>query len=161
MDDQLGKLIEPKPVPFTFTAPGWYVVGGLIVLLLIGLVWLLIRQYQLNRYRKHALLLLANTEKKYTDEQAFDLLIYEADLLIKRIAMSRYGRQNVSGLRDGQWTAFINRTWHEKSFNEQDEVLLNQTIYQSKQVVTADEAQAFTQKAKRWIKKHKRHINAV
>ncbi len=161
MDDQLGKLIEPKPVPFTFTTPGWYVVAGLIVLLLAGLVWLLIKQYQLNRYRKHALLLLADTEKKYTDQKAFDLLVYEVDLLIKRIAMSRYGRQNVSGLRDGQWTEFINRTWREKSFDAQDEVLLNQTIYQTKQEVTANEAQAFTQKTRRWIKKHKRHINAV
>jgi hypothetical protein len=161
MDDQLGKLIEPQPVPFTFSAPGWYVLGGLILLLLIGLVILLIKYYQLNKYRKHALNFLANTEQKYIDLKAFDQLVYEANMLIKRIAMSRYGRQAVSGLRDGQWTDFINRTWREKSFDKSDETLINQTIYQSKDGISAEDAQAFTQKAKRWIRKHKRHIHAV
>jgi hypothetical protein len=161
MDDQLGKLIEPQPVPFTFTAPGWYVLGGLLVLLLIGLVVLIFKYYQLNKYRKHALHFLADTEQKCIDLKAFDMLVYEANMLIKRIAMSRYGRQTVSGLRDGQWTDFINRTWREKSFDAKDEALINQTIYQAQEGITAEDAQAFIQKAKRWIRKHKRHIHAV
>ncbi|NCD71244.1 DUF4381 domain-containing protein [Mucilaginibacter agri] len=161
MDEQIGKLIEPQPVPFTFNTPGWYVLGALLLILLAGLILLLIKYYQLNRYRKHALLLLASTEKKYTEVNAFELLVYDANMLVKRIAMSRYGRQRVSGLRDGEWIGFINTTWHEKSFDSKDEVLINETIYQSGQSVSADDAQAFTNKVRRWIRKHKRHIHAV
>jgi hypothetical protein len=155
MNDQLGKLIEPEPVPLTFGAPGWYVVGGLLLVLVLLLVWLIVRHYRINLYRQHALVLLADTEQKYNEVQNFDLLVYEADMLIKRIAMSRYGRENVSALRNGQWIEFINSKWHERSFGAQDEKLFNQ-VYQSQQSVSADDASLFVEKTKRWIKKHSR-----
>ncbi len=161
IDDQVGKLIEPIPVTFTFATPGWYVVGILLLLLLAGLIVLLIKYYQQNRYRKQALLLLLSTEKKYTDIQAFDLLVYEAYMLTKRIAMSLYGRQNVAGLRQSQWIEFINSTWRKKSFDANDEILLDQTIYQPEKLISADNALGFTNKVKQWIKTHKRHAHAV
>jgi len=156
MDQQVGKLIEPPPVPFSFEQPGWFVLGGLLVLLLVVITWLLVKYYHQNRYRKHALQFLNNTEQTLSQVKEFDLLIYQAQMLIKRIAMARYGRQNVSGLRGDQWIAFINSTWREKSFNNNDEALLNQNIYATGQPNSADEAANFTNKARRWIKKHKR-----
>ncbi|HEY4323450.1 MAG TPA: DUF4381 domain-containing protein [Mucilaginibacter sp.] len=156
MEDQVGKLIEPAPVPFTFTAPGWYVLGGIAALLILFIVLLMIRYYRLNLYRKHALLQLSNIQQNYTTNGSFDLLVYEADLLIKRIAIARYGRQNVSGLRGNEWISFINKRWREKSFDSTDGQLLERKIYESGQPVSGDEASLFVQKTKRWIKNHKR-----
>ncbi|WP_259068109.1 DUF4381 domain-containing protein [Mucilaginibacter sp. X4EP1] len=156
MDQQVGKLIEPPPVPFSFEQPGWYVLGGLLVLLLALITWLLVKYYRKNRYRKHALQFLNNTEQTLSQVKEFDLLVYQAQMLIKQIAMARYGRHHVSGLRGDQWIAFINNTWREKSFDNSDVVLLNQNIYASEKSVSADEATNFTNKARRWIKKHKR-----
>jgi len=157
-DDPVGKLIEPAPVPFSFGAPGWYVVWGLALILLIFCIYLLVMHYKSNRYRRQALLFLANTEDKFSARQAFGELVYETHMLIKRIAMSRYGRRKVSGLRGDEWTSFINTTWREKSFNNDDDELLSQSIYKPLVPVSTEQATAFTKKARRWIKKHKKHI---
>jgi hypothetical protein len=154
MDNEVGKLIEPAPVPFTFDAPGWHVLGAILALLILLMILLLIRYFRLNLYRKHALVQLSTIEKDYTG--AFDIMVYQADLLIKRIAMARYGRHNVSGLRGNEWISFVNNKWHEKSFDSEDSRLLNQKIYQSAAPISGDEAGRFVQKTKRWIKKHKR-----
>jgi len=159
-DDSVGKLIEPAPVPFSFGAPGWYVVGALALALLIFCIYLLVMHYKSNRYRRNALQFLANTEDKFSTRQAFGELIYETHMLIKRIAMSRYGRKKVSSLRGDEWISFINTTWREKAFDNSDDELLTQTIYKPLVPVSAGQATAFTRKARRWIKKHKKHIKA-
>ncbi len=156
MDQQVGKLIEPPPVAFDFKAPGWYVLGVMFLLLIIFITWLAVKYYRRNLYRKHALQFLNNVEKLLLPVNEFDLLVYQTQMLIKRIAMTRYGRRNVSGLRGDEWIAFINATWREKSFDDNDEALLNQNIYAPQPTVSADEAAKFIEKARRWIKKHKR-----
>jgi hypothetical protein len=156
MSDEVGKLIEPAPVPFTFDAPGWYVVGAIAALLILFFVFLLIRHYRLNLYRRHALAQLSAIEKDFSAAGTFDIMVYQADLLVKRIAMARYGRQNVSGLRGNEWISFINNKWREKSFDCTDGQLLTQKIYQSTHPVSVDEASLFLQKTRRWIKRHKR-----
>ncbi len=156
MDQQVGKLIEPPPVPFSFKEPGWYVLGGLLLLLVALITWLLLKHYRENLYRKHALQFLNSEAQTLLQAKEFNLLVYQTQMLIKRIAMARYGRKNVSGLRGGQWITFINSTWREKSFNNNDEILLTQNIYATGQPISADEAAKFANKARRWIKKHKR-----
>jgi hypothetical protein len=162
MDQQVGKLIEPSAVAFNFKAPGWYVLGFLVLLIIVLLIWLLVKYCKSNLYRKHALQFLNNVEQKLLHEKEFDLMVYQTQMLIKRIAMARYGRQNVSGLRGSQWITFINATWREKSFDGKDEMLLNQNIYKPEKTVSADEATNFVEKSRRWIKKHKNiHIHEI
>ena len=55
MDEQYGKLIEPHEIPFRFGAPGWYVVAVLLVLLMMGITWLIVRWYKRNYYRREEL----------------------------------------------------------------------------------------------------------
>ena len=126
------------------------------MILIVLLTWLLVRYYKRNLYRKHALQFLNDTEQMLLPKKEFDLAVYQTQMLIKRIAMARYGRQNVSGLRGEQWIAFINGTWREKSFDHTDEVLLNQDIYEPEHSVTENEAVNFVEKSRRWIKKHKK-----
>jgi hypothetical protein len=157
MDDQVGKLIEPEPVPFSFTTPGWYVVGVLLLLLVVLCVFLLIKHYKNNLYRRCALAFLIEREKRLSLINASGRIVYETQMLIKRIAMNRYGRREVSGLREDKWIAFINSTWREKSFDEKDNELLSRGIYNSSLQITDETVSAFVEKAKRWIRKHKRH----
>jgi hypothetical protein len=157
-DDPVGKLIEPAPVPFSFGAPGWYVLGGLGLLLLALCIYLLVKHYRSNLYRRRALAFLSDTESRFSTKEAFGDLVYETHMLIKRIAMSRYGRKKVSSLRGDEWISFINTTWHDKAFDNNDEELLTQTIYKPKVPVSAGQATAYTKKARRWIKKHKKNI---
>jgi hypothetical protein len=158
MDQQVGKLIEPPPVAFHFGAPGWYVLGVLFLLLIVLVVWLSVRYYRHNLYRKHALRFLKSVEQQLFPAKEFGEVVYQTQMLIKRMAMSRYGRQNAAGLKGDQWITFINNTWREKSFDEADEKLVNANIYMPQQKVSADEATRFIEKSRRWIKKHKRTL---
>lgn len=155
MKDQIGELIEPAPIAFDYSAPGWKVLAGIFLLLVILLGWKVVSAYRKNIYREHALLQLMDLERVYLAVKAFDLLIYETNMLLKRIAMFRYGRQNVAGLRNEDWTDFINGTWHEKSFDSNDQELLTQVIYQSPSPISEKQAKDFSAKIARWIKKHK------
>ncbi len=158
MNDEAGKLIEPQPMAFSFSAPGWYVVAALALLLMLFAIYLLIRHYQNNRYRRVALQFLAGRERELSARNAVAQMVYETDMLVKRIAMARYGRHKVSGLRGRQWITFINSTWRERAFDDTDDQLLTEAIYLSSQPVPGDKATAFVAKAKRWIKYHKKHL---
>jgi hypothetical protein len=100
MDNEVGKLIEPAPVAFSFSAPGWYVVGGLFLLSVFLVMYLIVRRYISNQYRRKALIFLADIEHEHCSAGE---MVYETNMLIKRIAMSRYGRQRVSALRADEW----------------------------------------------------------
>lgn len=159
MPDPFGQLIEPSPVPFSFGAPGWYVVGVLIFLLLLVLAWLWLRHYLRNRYRKQALNWLAEKEAYCIRKQAYPELVYESNSLIKRIAMRKYGRAAVAGKRSTEWISYINGTWRESSFDAGDEQLLSRGLYAPAEGVSAEQARAFIDKTRRWIKKHKTTVD--
>ncbi|MEX6686963.1 DUF4381 domain-containing protein [Danxiaibacter flavus] len=151
----MDELIEPAPVKFSFEAPGWYVVGILFVLLLITSALLWYRHYKRNNYRAAALLQLAKKVELFIPQQRYDALVYESDLLVKRIAMKKYGRNNVAGLTASQWIDYINQTWKEKSFTAEEGQLLNQKVYAFNNNISKEEAETFVEKSKRWIKKHR------
>src|SRR5262245_59163766 len=100
----IGNLIEPSPVGFTFDAPGWYAVGILLVLIVAGLmIWTWIIHIR-NRYRREALRYVMTLESEITDKS---LLVYEVNMLLKRIALRFMPRENVAPLRDEQWVDFL------------------------------------------------------
>ena len=151
--DQYGKLIEPAPVPFSFGAPGWYVLGALCVLAVLFIAWLLWHHYQKNKYRKYALQWLNVKEQELSSTGNYNALVYETTMLVKRIAMSKYGRGNVAGKRGHEFTAYINSVWKSKAFNESDEVLFTSNIYNTENI-EKQKAELFVNKTKQWIKKH-------
>lgn len=151
----MDELIEPPPVKFSFDAPGWYVVGALLMLLLLASAILWYRHYKRNRYRAAALLQLAKKKELLIPQQQYDVLMYESDLLVKRVAMKKYGRNNVAGLTASQWIAYINQTWKEKSFTNEEGQLLSQKVYAFNNNISKEEAETFVEKSKRWIRKHR------
>ncbi|MXV53244.1 DUF4381 family protein [Pedobacter sp. HMF7647] len=162
MNNDIGTLIEPQPVPFTFGAPGWYVLGVLILIILLVAGWLIMRHYQLNRYRAeavHYLEQLIGAESDNLSPDAPAALVYESQMLLKRIAMKNYGRRLVAGERESGWTDFINSTWRERSFDENDARLFGQAIY-SREVIKLPQATEFADKVRRWIRQHKRRMRS-
>jgi Domain of unknown function (DUF4381) len=56
--DRLHDVIVPAPVPWWPPAPGWFVVGGALALVVACRLVRAIRHRQLNCYRREALALL-------------------------------------------------------------------------------------------------------
>lgn len=155
MDEQYGILIEPPPVPFHFGAPGWYVAGTFFLLVLATLAILFYRHYRKNRYRRQALQWLRIKEEELRHTGSLAMLVYETNMLLKRIAMRRYGRKPIAAARGTQWIQLLNTTMKQQLFDSKDEALLQQHIYYAKGDILPDAAAAFTAKSKTWIQQHR------
>ena len=53
--NELGSLMEPDPLAFSFAMPGWYFLGGLFILVLALSSYIGLRKYKRNAYRRNAL----------------------------------------------------------------------------------------------------------
>jgi hypothetical protein len=154
-ETQFGELIEPAPVKFSYSTPGWYVLGALLLLFLIVIAWLLIRHYIRNLYRREAIKSLQQIETMYAANNNYTELVYETNMLAKRVAMFKYGRYNVAGLRGEEWINYMNSKWHKKSFNANDASLLTNNVYLFSPL-PAEQASLFVSKTKDWIRKHRK-----
>jgi len=144
----IGELIEPAPVSFSFDTPGWHVVGGLIVLLVLIITYLLWRRHVRNRYRRTALQHIQQLETKITDQQ---LLVYEVNMLLKRIALRFVDRDEVAHLRGAAWLEFLNTASRHKLFTNDMQKAI-ESVYTSGSDKTASDS--FIISAKKWISVH-------
>lgn len=153
---QYGELIEPPPVPFSFNTPGWYVIDVVLVLLLAWGLYRYARYRRRNRYRREALRWLGERMVILHAQQEFMQQLYEADMLMKRIAMQLYGREKVAPLQGEEWITFLNRqTRRRDDFSANDSQLLTDTMYRNPHAVGAAETDRFISKTSNWIRYHK------
>jgi len=144
----IGELIEPAPVSFSFDTPGWHVVGGLILLLLLIVMYLLWRRHVRNRYRRTALQHIQQLQLKITDQR---LLVYEVNIILKRIALRFRNREQVAHLRGNDWLKFLNESGKRELFTS-DSLKVLESVYQE----TADKSasEIFIESARKWISVH-------
>jgi hypothetical protein len=154
MKDDIGTLIEPQPVDFTWGAPGWYVIGSIVILLILILIVLLYRHYQKNKYRASAVLWLEQREAQMLARHPI-ALIYDAAILMKRLAVTRYGRTGVAGIQDKAWLSFLNQTCKRQLFDDRDFDWLHNALYASQEDVQERDIRLFITKTKTWIKHHR------
>jgi len=152
MNEDIGKLIEPAPVQFTWGAPGWYVLTGLLLLCLLAVVVLFVSYYRRNRYRREALSWLALREEQLMT--APSAVVYDATLLLKRIVMTRYGREHAS-VRGSDWIELLNRTSGSSVFSREDAAFITDALYVSGAKISDLEAHAYLNKTRTWIKQHR------
>ena len=100
---EVGTLIEPDPVIFSFGAPGWYVILVLSLITITWLSWIYFDRKRRNHYRKVAIGkindLTANQHEPPT---------WEINKLLKRICINKYGRKNCADLTGQEWLDFLN-----------------------------------------------------
>ncbi|MBI1195228.1 MAG: DUF4381 family protein [Gammaproteobacteria bacterium] len=101
---QLRDIHLPAPVPWWPPAPGWWAVAA-ATLLTVALAWILYRRHRQNRWRRSALAALALVRESLPEHQTGQLSV-----LLRRVAISRFPRQEVAGLTGQDWLAFLDRT---------------------------------------------------
>jgi cbb3-type cytochrome oxidase subunit 3 len=104
--DLLESVPEPAPVSMMPQTAGWLWLALLCLVLLAGVVWVLMRRWRENAYRRQALL-----ELKNTTEQS------DVVALLRRTALAAYPRKDVASLHGPDWLAFLDDTYQGSAFS--------------------------------------------
>lgn len=139
----LRGLHLPPPVSAWPPAPGWWILGGLVLLLLLTM-YLLWRRYRRRAYRRAALRQLKQMREAANQGQA---VLSDLSVLLRRVAISRYGRQQVAVLHGDEWLAFLDRTGRTQAFSQQGRALLEAPYRRQ----ASQEAGPLLELAQRWL----------
>jgi len=150
----LGELLEPSPGQFSYNTPGWYLVFSIVLVFLISIIWLSFLRYRHNRYRYIALDWMEEREYQLLQHHDYSTLVYESNMLIKRILLNHHPRHLFAGLRGRDWIRYVNSTTANAVFDAGDEHLLETEVY-SHDIISEEQARAFALKTKRWLLLHK------
>lgn len=151
MTIDLGPLYEPSAVRFSFDTPGWYLLGGLLLLfaVLFFLRWL--KHYRKNRYRREAMRVLTEIELQIKNQegthQINDILV-----LLKLVAIKAFGRQEVAQLHGNEWLEFLESKGIHTPFTQYKKNILN-SLYVAI-AVDIKETKELIELSKQWIRTH-------
>lgn len=120
----LRDLHLPAPVSFWPPAPGWWLLALAIVVGLLAVIWLR-RRRRRCAYRRIALRQLQQLQLALQTGEAATPIIAELSVLLRRTAISRYGRPQVAALQGKDWLAFLDRTGRTTLFSTQGQALLD------------------------------------
>lgn len=152
--DPLAELREihmPGDVSQWPPAPGWWMVGFLIVLLLAGLLTALIQRYKKRAYLRHSLQVLKQLEADFAQQQNSLLLTDQLATLLRRVCLSQFPREQVAGLSGEGWLQFLNKTGNTNEFTQGCGVVLTEGRFQKGAAANINGEELLTL-TRRWIK---------
>ena len=141
--DNLHDIIVPEAIGFFPPAPGWYVVGLLVLALLFHFGIHFYKQYQKSLYKREALAEFCQLGEEY---EILDLM--------KRVAIYSFGREKVASLTGDEWWNFIEKHSEVKVYTVLRNYC-NQIIYDSNTIHDPKYNYHLREVAKLWIKMHK------
>jgi len=149
--DELEPLFEPEQVSFTFNTPAWYALGVFLALILIYVIFVQFKKYQKNQYRREALRLVSSWKDVNAIKDA-PVLIDNIRILLKQLAMARYGRLQVASLYGNDWLQFLESKGINTPFTNYN-ILINSDLEldlekEKQQIMDLVEV------SKKWIKTH-------
>lgn len=142
--DNLHDIMVVDPVSLWWPlAPGWWVILGVIALIMLTGFWRYMRNRHRNAYRRYALKELNN----FNSPSALPVLL-------KRVALVAYPREQVASLSGQEWIDFLN---HEvpNCFTSDCAALLFQVNYLPGDQ-TALETESLISAVRRWVLEHPR-----
>ena len=102
--------IHAAPPPTVWPpAPGWWVLATVLaVCMVIAVIWLL-RSYRRYRLQRLVLAEIERIGSRYTEENT-TAFIAELSIVLRRIALLRYGPERVASLTGAEWLRFLDAT---------------------------------------------------
>jgi hypothetical protein len=104
----LRDIVLPDTPGFWPPAPGVWIVLGILAAVLIIICWKWFSFRKRNLYRKAGLALMGNVKT-----------VYDLSVLLKRVALAVFPREQVASLYGKDWVDFLNQTCPECNFSEE------------------------------------------
>ena len=95
----LHDIIVPEPVSWWPLAPGVWVLLGVATVVVLVLTWRALRSWRTNAYRRAGLALLTDAGTAH-----------DISVILKRVALAAFPREQVASLYGTEWIAFLNQT---------------------------------------------------
>lgn len=102
----LREIVVPDPPAFWPPAPGFWVLLGSVILVALLVAWQWRVDRNRNAYRKAGLSLLNGAKKAH-----------DVSVVLKRVALAAFPRDQVASLYGDDWAAFLHRTCPRSSFS--------------------------------------------
>lgn len=154
MDDPLHLPLRdihlPPPVSWWPLAIGWWILLGLIVFVVVLCVWLYLRR---RRRRLSAAYLatieLSGLRRHYQQHRDVRLLASEISVLLRRMSISAYPREETAGLTGEHWLQHLDRPLPERPFSQGPGRILIEAPY--RRSVRIDEIDPLFELCENWI----------
>lgn len=151
---QMSDVITPEPVGLWPPAPGWWLLGILLCILIGVSIFALWRHRRQNRYKKFALAEL-ETIKRNDDKYSNALLAQALSAVLKKTALSAYphSRHRLAALYGETWLDFLDRSLKKPTPQMPDKSWINK-MYQPYAGSESIDRTALQHYARHWVKHH-------
>ena len=140
--DKLHDYYQPAPPAWIPHTIGWYLLFGIVALLLLWFGIHTIRRWLANRYRREALRELAVA----TPDQF--------SALLKRTALAAWPREKVASLSGDAWLKFLSDAGTAESFQSAPGNRIEELALRADSALVEDE-QALRTTVAKWIRRHR------
>lgn len=150
----IGQLIEPESIAYSFNTLGWYLVLGLLVLIVLFVAILQYRKYRKNAYRREAVAQINDFIQQKNEN-----VVFELNELLKRMTIVLYGRKKVASLYGLEWFNFLVSTSKKQSsvstenFNE-----FTKALYNNSYELTETQVTELAEFAILWVENHRINV---
>jgi len=149
----LHPLRLPELIGWWPLAPGWWLMLGLLIVILAALIYLLHSRYQRNAYRRRALLQLQALQIQLQSDGDSRVFVTQTNALLKSVAIYAYPRADVAAQHGEAWRLLLNRSL---PASEQLQSNFDNAMYQ-KDYPQIDVAHLY-RAAQHWMKSHKAQL---
>lgn len=145
----------PNSIEWLPLAPGWKIVALIILGLVLWQLFVQIKKYQANAYRRMALRQLAQLNSDYSNS-LLDQRHYLQQLrqLLKATALQGYPRSAVASLNGRQWIAYLDEKTSSSYFHKETELLMDKQLYQQQYQPDSKQLNKFANNVAQWIMHH-------
>ena len=148
---ELGQLLEPEPVGFSFSTPGWHIIAVIVIILLLVFFYQWVSQYRKDAFRREAIKSILLIEKRYKEKQDANC-VNDILVVLKLVAIESFGRENVAQLNGEDWLLFLENKADKTPFGNYSEQI---SQFVNKEIeVPKNDVERIIAISKRWIKTH-------
>ena len=134
---RLHDIVMPAPISWWPLAPGVWVLICVAVVVVCVVAWQFYSSWQSNAYRRAGLALLAEAGT-----------VHDISIVLKRVALAVFPREQVASLYGKEWITFLNQTCPQADFA--DSLPERDDVGPSSQLLAVSEV---------WIRHHARTLN--
>jgi len=151
-EQQIGSLIEPKPIAFNFGAPGWYILLTFIFVVFGIIALIAYLKHRKRKYRRQAILQLQNLN---TSTIASTTFLAQTMETIKQVAITTYGREGLIQVNGFQFLDLLKKKNKVKAvFSEEIQKLFLKGLYSKNLEISTENKNKLKKESITWIDKH-------